>query len=189
MLQWADKTMEYKQNNVEIPRDYVKHVCGTFKYYAIDTDKVEMISCDIKTSKFALCYFDRLNVKQSVHTDSLVDIAVPKLTSEFDGDNCVQCLDGHIIHKFLACHSSSGCLPEDDTACKIQEMFDCGDGRDVPYNSVCDHKQDCGTGNDENFCQFKPCDIGYFDCGFGEVSDNLSQNKIMRVCTISTQEK
>ena len=82
----------------------------------------------------------------------------------------VQCLHGNWAHTFLAGQPMSQCNPLDTNVYKQQKNFICDiDKTAIPYSYVCDYKADCIGSSDEAFCKFKPCNIGFYDCGNGQV--------------------
>ena len=80
----------------------------------------------------------------------------------------VICPRQHVTHAFLACDLSSDCWLEENgghsargrVKCSaplrpLPPSFGCREkGQYVPYTLVCDHRQDCFGGTDEEFCVF-----------------------------------
>ena len=90
----------------------------------------------------------------------------------------VTCPSDQVTHAFLACDVSTFCwagrnvtfslLPElwalpASLSCQapmrfLPPSFPCrSDEQRVSYSLVCDHRQDCTDGSDEEFCTFLPC--------------------------------
>jgi len=62
----------------------------------------------------------------------------------------------------LVFHSGCTSISEGDSA-PGSSVFICDDGREIPYNAVCDGNVDCANGGDEDDCGAEPIDPR-FDC-------------------------
>ena len=100
----------------------------------------------------------------------------------------VTCLNGDMVHTFLACDAFSDCLitrrPDSRYSCDMDPpppSFTCQNELQlVPYMLVCDHRQDCADGSDEDFCVFPSCQPHTtFDCGDGQVSICLCSDALL----------
>ena len=89
----------------------------------------------------------------------------------------VICLEGHVTHTLFACDAQTSCLAgrhyvEVDLSgspgggsCSapmtpLPPYFRCHRGLQVAYTVVCNHRQDCADGSDEDFCVFPACRPG-----------------------------
>ena len=89
----------------------------------------------------------------------------------------INCRDKHRTYEFLACDLESDCLKNDvllrtspdaltiptsawcDTSSTTDELYFLCSSRSerVPFTLVCDFREDCTDGSDENFCVHPPC--------------------------------
>ncbi|XP_076445826.1 uncharacterized protein LOC143283470 [Babylonia areolata] len=88
----------------------------------------------------------------------------------------------HVTHAMLACEQDSLCLSLQgtrdrvghDTNCNLptgvtQPYFSCGAFEQfVSYSLVCDFREDCKGGGDEDFCVHPACKENMVDCGLGQ---------------------
>ena len=90
-----------------------------------------------------------------------------------------RCPAGHLTHQFLACDMFAACwlkdsVPRSETitdlsgipsrvSCPVPltslpPLFNCrNEHANIAYSLVCDGREDCPEGDDEQFCQFPPC--------------------------------
>ena len=170
---------------------YIKQ--QTFKKLKV-TDPSLLCTCEKVHARF-LCEMNT-NPAQSTPTRK---IQFPKRAAlsmtEFIDLRMTSCRDGHVTHEFLACDVQSACWARardaaDFTSCRtlrdggrtasgscaasltpLPPSFPCSSGwGEVPYTLVCDHRDDCSDGSDEQFCVFPRCDgQTQFDCGNRQV--------------------
>ena len=94
----------------------------------------------------------------------------------------VVCPFMHWTRSFLACDERSACLQKENvlqesgrsieksltSLCQspLSTLFTCRTGEErVSYSLVCDHRQDCLDGSDEDFCVYPSCFIAdQFEC-------------------------
>ena len=93
------------------------------------------------------------------------------------------CPHGHVTHVFLSCDVNSHCwsssfqLPCRAPGQSLPPPFWCITGVEhVPYTLVCDHRQDCSDGSDEDFCVFRQCMENEMSaCHSRKVSQSISR--------------
>ncbi|XP_070207968.1 G-protein coupled receptor GRL101-like [Littorina saxatilis] len=113
-----------------------------------------MDSCQEKVIGDVLC-----EVRSS--SDLRVEISTPeKMASTRKG--YVDCQRGHVTHDFLSCDYRSDCWDSDHETCSeamsMYRSFRCKSVAEwLPFPLVCDHREDCRDGSDENFCVFPAC--------------------------------
>ena len=112
--------------------------------------------------------------------DSTISSGAIQLTSlqgsQFYKVNLTHCPPGYMVQIFLACDVNSQCWPREAGKCTaplepLPPSFECRDRLSVaPYTVVCDYREDCVDGSDEDFCQHVPCPAGkQFYCDNGQV--------------------
>ena len=135
--------------------------------------------CSVAHSYHFLCEFISSEEKQTFDRKSwllLSDTPALSITSNpFDN---VVCPDGHVTHTLFACDSQTSCWADqhhvqvdlsglpDKESCPaplkpLPPYFSCQRHLQVvAYTVVCDHRQDCADGSDEDFCVFPACQPG-----------------------------
>ncbi|KAK7476236.1 hypothetical protein BaRGS_00032512 [Batillaria attramentaria] len=138
---------------------------------------IDLRLCQETVSQYFLCEVQDSNTQgtepplpTSPHIPQL--LSANQTTTDVSG---IQCPDGHMTHTFLACDYLSRCFAQgfdsktdmwgipDVTSCPapltpLPPLMTCTSaGQRVPYSLVCDHRQDCQDGSDEEFCVFEPC--------------------------------
>ena len=84
----------------------------------------------------------------------------------------MECQDQSAAWQFLGCgirsggRNSRGTTPCPHDRRDLDSLwFQCRDNSGcVPYTLVCDHRQDCADGSDEDFCVFQSCDETQMTC-------------------------
>lgn len=168
MWQWADYSMAFSLN---FTAPGTSPACGflsfpnTSQFHRLATDR-----CDRRMPAHILC--EKMPSSASpLAVESTKTGATPSQIAY------IRCPDGHVTHQFLACDVKSACwvtisrLPCTAPLTPLPPSFLCAnDGERVPYSLVCDHREDCADGSDENFCVFAPCSFSFpFHCGNNEV--------------------
>ena len=130
--------------------------------------------CDKKERAAFLCETDK--VKED--GNSVIELPEGSATLMPPVDiSHVVCPLGHVTHQFLACDSNTMCWGRsgDVTSCAapltlLPPSFECTNTvQHVPYTLVCDYRQDCIDGSDEDFCVHALCPFDWFQCGNGQV--------------------
>ena len=160
-------------------------------------NRVLLKRCSIKTAAAYVCEFEGWpDVTSKLDAKVLIPRLSKKWLSYFNASststiNTITCPKDHVTHTFLACDLSSDCWSEqsgghsarDGVKCSaplrpLPPSFGCREtGQYVPYTLVCDHRQDCFDGTDEDFCVFSSGDsAGAFLClGKSHLRCGLSQ--------------
>ncbi|XP_076445819.1 uncharacterized protein LOC143283464 [Babylonia areolata] len=140
-------------------------------FQTCDTEEEIGILCELPTSSY-----HHLAPKPVI-------IRVPNGTS-MSRVPLVTCPLQHMTHELLACDSKSLCNRLESAeewyrgTCNIaqgqtHEYFYCGTCDDfVPYSVVCDFREDCIGGDDEDFCVHPTCKTHMMDCGKGQCIDS-----------------
>ena len=148
-----------------------------------------MIECDKKILTQFLCEFSSITKTHSnrqpvtSHNKSVsfreTDTNLKELKLRLPATT--RCPDGHVTHDFLSCDPATDCFAETyvDT-CETENggviaLFTCEDGvQTVAFTLVCDHRQDCRDGSDEDRCVFEACE--------GFLCDNTQCVRVSEVC-------
>ena len=117
----------------------------------------------------------------------------------------VSCPRGHLTLPAFACDVTSFCwashlvlfsrdresweLPPSSLCpvtwrlASLPPSYACAEGAEyVPYTLVCDYRQDCLDGSDENFCVFPACDFAYqFQCRNKQVRGGRWGSSVLRL--------
>ena len=103
-------------------------------------------NCHKRKSYIAVCE-RRLNVS---HFQAVpVDMPDPPNDVSWP-DYATLCSQGHRVLDFLACYNDSKCITDEDR-CGRHAMFECATAT-VPFTVVCDYRDDCSDGEDEQLC-------------------------------------
>ena len=164
MWQWSDNTTALYYNISWSSRVSAPY-CAAF-----DTSErqLKVIKCDTFLKAEYLCEVPTHTVQQSQPQQQLPVPAKPASTIA----GMIECPNQEATRHFLGCDTSSGGRNSPDTPPCPQDRrdldslwFQCRDNSGcVPYTLVCDHRQDCADGSDEDFCVFQPCDWSQFAC-------------------------
>ena len=141
----------------------------------LSINALRVIKCDSQLKIDFLC---EIPSKSDLHLQSvqLSDILLPKpVKPASDIQGIVECNDRCAAWQFLGCDSSSGVRDSEGTPpCPHDRRdldslwFQCRDNSGcVPYTLVCDHRQDCADGSDEDFCVVQPCTYTQSACRDG----------------------
>ena len=155
---------------------------GTWKY--------EMTDCNARVTSQFLCEFYPIrssrtkegNTANISNSDILLSPSYAnkqKMTLRLPA--LATCPNGHVTHDFLSCDPATDCFAETyvDT-CETENggviaPFTCEDGvQTVAFTLVCDHRQDCRDGSDEDRCVFEACE--------GFLCDNTQCVRVSEVC-------
>ena len=189
-LWWEDKTVDYLTPYVI--KTASRPRCGFWIHGRFD-GFLSLQSCESPESLEDFQFY-RLNLLCEITTEegARVGTGTAKLASSLQAltpslsVDVVACPNGHVVHSFLACDVPSACFARADslsfdgsrnnwdiplgTSClapltSLPPSFACEDGSQrVPYNVVCDHRQDCQDNSDEDFCVFPQCPTGSLAC-------------------------
>ena len=155
-----------------IQHNIKKPLCGSMDRNV--QSKIIMFECDNPKAAAYLCEFkgSSRHTAEAVHTLTIARLSEMWLvylnSSLVKTFATVMCPRQHVTHTFLACDLSSDCWLEetggrserDRVKCSaplrpLPPSFGCREtGQYVPYTLVCDHRQDCFDGTDEDFCVF-----------------------------------
>ena len=176
---WSDNTTALSYN--------ISYCCGTLSPYCAafhqTLDHLTVIQCDRILDAHFLCEMSADTDQQSESGQgSSISLPVPSHPA-FAARGMVECQDHSASRQFLGCDTRSGRRDSPDTPpCPHDRRdldslwFQCRDNSGcVPYTLVCDHRQDCADGSDEDFCHFTPCSRAQFACSDDrQVSSSLA---------------
>ena len=137
-------------------------------------NRVLLVMCPLHRAAAYVCEYEQWpGVKAAVVEKLLIANLSKKWWSYLNSSsastiNTTTCPKDHVTHTFLTCDLSSDCWLEesgghsarDGVKCSaplrpLPPSFGCREtGQYVPYTLVCDHRQDCFDGTDEDFCVF-----------------------------------
>ena len=164
--QWSDNSTALYYNISHYNKDLSRYCAAYHK----STDYLSVIECNILREADLLCEIP-IKSRQPSELRPYIIIAVPAKPA-FTIPGMIGCQDRSDTRHFLGCDVSSGGRDSPDTPpCPHDRRdldslwFQCRDNSCcVPYTLVCDHRQDCADGSDENFCVFQPCDASESLC-------------------------
>ena len=131
-------------------------------------NQLMVIDCHARLRADFLC---EINFKPDLHSQPAhrphISLPVPVKTAS-DISGMIECNDHHTTWQLIGCDFRSGAKSSPgSTACPQLSLdldsapsrqFPCRDNSGcVPYILVCDHRQDCDDGSDEDFCVYQPC--------------------------------
>ena len=162
--QWTDTTTALYYN-ISKPALVSPPYCAAFDRHE---NHLHIIRCDRHPEADYLC-----EIPSATDQQSQSDIVLPvPVTPAITIPGMMECQDQSAAWQFLGCGVSSfGRASRGTTPCPHDRRdqdslwFQCRDnGGCVPYTLVCDHRQDCADGSDEDFCVFQPCDETQMAC-------------------------
>ena len=165
MWQWSDNTTALFFDVVKTATIPSPYCAALHKYSHI----FKVIKCDTLKKADYLCEIPKKLDHQS-QQQSGIELPVPaKPAVTLPGMR--GCWNLETTKDFLVCEARSGIQDSPSTAtCPLYRQdsdtpwFQCRDKGCAPYTLVCDHRQDCADGSDEDFCVFKPSDWSQFAC-------------------------
>ena len=179
LWQWSDNTTALSYC-IQYVRRISPPYCAALRFGMY----LHVIQCDDPQDANFLCEIPTDTDQQSQSDVILPDPANP--ASSLPG--MVECHHREATRQFLGCDVSSGGRDSPDTPpCPHDRRdldslwFQCRDNSGcVPYTLVCDHRQDCADGCDEDFCSFEECSSTECECREGnQVSaDNVTHASI-----------
>ena len=168
MWQWSDNTTALSYH-ITKPPEVLAPYCAAFHK---SVRQFTVIKCDALFKADYLCKIPTKSDQQSQsQQQSGIELPVPaKPASTIPGMR--ECRNQEATKVFLGCDARSGIhdFPGTTTCPHARRgldipWFQCRDNKGcVSYTLVCDHRQDCADGSDEDFCVFQPCDWSQFSC-------------------------
>ena len=166
MWQWSD-------NTTALFLDVMKSTSISSPYCAAfykKSHKFKVIKCDTSKEADYLCEIPK-KLDQQSQQQSVIELPAPAKTA-FTLPDMRVCWNLETTKDFLGCKARSGIQDSPSTTtCSLYRQdpdipwFQCRDNKGcAPYTLVCDHRQDCADGSDEDFCVFRPCDWSHFAC-------------------------
>ena len=189
-LQWNDRKMalDLSFDHFEAPKYPscgMRDDDGAIKMIPCDTDILTQFLCEFSPAAQTQTSLEPASIDDSKDNNN-DDNGIPLRETDANQNElrlaaATRCPDGHVTHDFLSCDPATDCFKEDfvDT-CETENggvipMFTCEDGvQTLAFTLVCDHRQDCRDGSDEDQCVFEACE--------GFLCDNLQCIRVSEVC-------
>ncbi|KAK7466723.1 hypothetical protein BaRGS_00037165, partial [Batillaria attramentaria] len=144
--------------------DHYQPLCGMFSIDIFQEIKADPVNCMHKQEADIICE----STEEQLHSAITGQVETTHLQAPVIGPNAggvdlIVCPKNHSTHTFLACDVHSYCWLDDDGNCvtpmtPLPPSFQCANQIErVPYSLVCDYREDCGDGSDENVCVFSAC--------------------------------
>ena len=144
--------------------------------------RVDIGRCNLRMRATYLCELE----SEEGGSNTSQPVTFGNVSSDLPASSFLACPLGHLTYSFLACDVSASCWVatggggrqgrrDDVISCgapltPLPPRFTCDNGvLHVAYSLVCDVRQDCGDGSDEDFCVRPPCLFDWFPCGNGQV--------------------
>ena len=170
LWQWADNTVALYYRFDYWPGLFPSY-CAAYRVinaYGTARYQLKMIDCYAYLKVDFLC---EIPFKSDMWSVYYSDISLPApVRTASDIQRMIECKDHHATWQFLGCDSGRRDTP-DTPPCPHDRRdldslwFQCRDTSGcVPYTLVCDHRQDCADGSDEDFCVFQRCISKDFVC-------------------------
>ena len=188
ILQWHDGSVAFvnafSQNNGK---------CSYMMAWTMSALKFLHMHCTKPHRNHYLCEFSSKQHKQTLSRRNLQPGALLANMTQYPVDHVV-CLEGHVTHALFACDARTSCWAErhhvevDLTGSPVEgscpapvaplpPYFRCQRGLQVvAYTVLCDHREDCADGSDEDFCVYPACQPST------EIMCNNKQVSLLIIC-------
>ncbi|KAK7479438.1 hypothetical protein BaRGS_00029355, partial [Batillaria attramentaria] len=148
----------------ELDRDHHPPLCGMFYIDILQGIKVDPVNCMYKKKAGIICESTEEQLHSAITGQGeTIHLQAPVIGPNAGGVDLIVCPKNHSTHTFLACDVHSYCWLDDDGNCVtsmtlLPPSFQCAQQIErVPYSLVCDYREDCGDGSDEDVCVFQAC--------------------------------